>query len=247
MRKLIFALILPLVVVSGLLLANREIKNETSEKPVQKQLSAAENGRFEAQERAESLNTAKYREQLMQQYVRTSTTAFQGIERAAQAMTSKAKGELKDMGKFGTDTMNEFQKNSTAAFQQIGTSVAQNQPIAQAAASAMKGFFLNMIGDRAEAEGALLLLSSIWPPNPLGLAAGGGLVALGAALKSAAGSAGSGVSSSGVGGGGITLRSAGIGKRAGCAAVHKNQIAADICPSGTLRGILDPNLHCLCP
>ncbi|MDF2931377.1 MAG: hypothetical protein K0R36_708 [Chryseobacterium sp.] len=43
MRKLIYALILPLVVVSGLLFANREIKNETTtKKPVQKQLSAAE-------------------------------------------------------------------------------------------------------------------------------------------------------------------------------------------------------------
>ena len=42
MRKLIYALILPLIVVSGLLFANREIKNDIVKKPVQKQLSAAE-------------------------------------------------------------------------------------------------------------------------------------------------------------------------------------------------------------
>lgn len=42
MKKVIFALVLPLIVVSGLLFANREIKNETTKKPVQKQLSAAE-------------------------------------------------------------------------------------------------------------------------------------------------------------------------------------------------------------
>lgn len=42
MKKVIYALILPLVVVSGLLFANREINNETNKKPVQKQLSAAE-------------------------------------------------------------------------------------------------------------------------------------------------------------------------------------------------------------
>ena len=43
MKKVIYVLILPLVVVSGLLFANREIKNETiTKKPVQKQLSAAE-------------------------------------------------------------------------------------------------------------------------------------------------------------------------------------------------------------
>jgi hypothetical protein len=42
MRKLISALMLSLIVVSGLLFANREIKNDTVKKPVQKQLSATE-------------------------------------------------------------------------------------------------------------------------------------------------------------------------------------------------------------
>ena len=42
MKKVIYALILPLVVVSGLVFANREIKNETSKKPTTKPLSAAE-------------------------------------------------------------------------------------------------------------------------------------------------------------------------------------------------------------
>ena len=42
MKKVIYALILPLVVVSGLLFANREFKNETSKKLTPKPLSAAE-------------------------------------------------------------------------------------------------------------------------------------------------------------------------------------------------------------
>jgi hypothetical protein len=42
MKKIIYALILPLVVVSGLVFANREIKNETSKKSAPKPLSAAE-------------------------------------------------------------------------------------------------------------------------------------------------------------------------------------------------------------
>ena len=42
MKKLIYALILPLVVVSGLVFANREIKNETSKNSTPKPLSAAE-------------------------------------------------------------------------------------------------------------------------------------------------------------------------------------------------------------
>ena len=42
MKKVIYALILPLVVVSGLVFANNEIKNETSKKSTPKPLSATE-------------------------------------------------------------------------------------------------------------------------------------------------------------------------------------------------------------
>src|ERR1041385_7560494 len=42
MKKVIYVLILPLVVVSGLVFANREIKNETSKKSTPKPLPAAE-------------------------------------------------------------------------------------------------------------------------------------------------------------------------------------------------------------
>src|SRR5215203_7251217 len=42
MKKVIYALILPLLVVSGLVFANREIKNETSKKSNPKPISAAE-------------------------------------------------------------------------------------------------------------------------------------------------------------------------------------------------------------
>ncbi len=42
MKKVIYALVLPLVVVSGLVFANREIKNETYKKAIPKPLSAAE-------------------------------------------------------------------------------------------------------------------------------------------------------------------------------------------------------------
>lgn len=42
MKKVMYVLIVPLVVASGLVFANRETKNETSEKPTPKPLSAAE-------------------------------------------------------------------------------------------------------------------------------------------------------------------------------------------------------------
>jgi len=161
------------------------------------ELMAAEDRRYQAQVRADETQTEQLRQKLTQTYVTQSKTALQGVERAAHQMSQKAKADLADMGAFGTAVMADFQKNSMAAFEQIGTSIAQGQNIADSAAQAMKGFFLNMLGDRAEAEGELLLLSGIWPPNPLAIAAGGGLVALGAALKSMAGAASSGVSVSG--------------------------------------------------
>jgi len=42
MKKIIYALVLPLVVVSGLLFANRKITNEPAKKPTPKPLTAAE-------------------------------------------------------------------------------------------------------------------------------------------------------------------------------------------------------------
>ena len=42
MKKIIYAVILPLVLVSGLVFTNCEIKNETPKKPIQKTLSIAE-------------------------------------------------------------------------------------------------------------------------------------------------------------------------------------------------------------
>ncbi|MCH5597851.1 hypothetical protein [Niabella ginsengisoli] len=42
MKKVIYALILPLVVISGLVFANRKIENETTKQPSPKPLSAAE-------------------------------------------------------------------------------------------------------------------------------------------------------------------------------------------------------------
>src|SRR6476620_8269240 len=42
MKKLIYALILPLVVAGGLVFANRDVKNETSKQSASKPLTAAE-------------------------------------------------------------------------------------------------------------------------------------------------------------------------------------------------------------
>lgn len=51
----------------------------------------------------------------------------------------------------------------------------------------MKKAVIGALAAEASSRGALLIASSIWPPNPLGLAAGAGLVALGGTLSALAG------------------------------------------------------------
>jgi hypothetical protein len=66
----------------------------------------------------------------------------------------------------------------------------------------MKSAFLGMIGETAQHYGEMILLESIFPPNPLGLAAGAALIAFGSAISSLAGSSSASVSTGGGGGGG---------------------------------------------
>jgi hypothetical protein len=61
MKKVIYALILPLLVVSGLVFANRETKNETSKKSIPKALTAAEM-KTERQRWEASPNGIKFKE-----------------------------------------------------------------------------------------------------------------------------------------------------------------------------------------
>lgn len=159
-------------------------------------LKEVEDQRFHDQLRNNERETDAFRKKLLDQYVQNSESASQGISRAFIANSQKMKMEQADFGKRGEQMWNSLSINSQAAFTQMGAQMAQGKDAGQAAADAMKGFFLGMLGDRAIAEGSLLLLSSIWPPNPLGLAAGAGLLALGGALKSASGLGGSGLSPS---------------------------------------------------
>lgn len=157
-------------------------------------LAKLENDRFSESMQNNERETDTLRTQLLTNYVNNSTTAYNGISRAFEANTQKMKIQQADMGKRGNEMWNSLSTNATAAFSNMGAQMAAGKDIASATAEAMKGFFLGMLGDRAMAEGSMLLLSSIWPPNPLGIAAGTGLLALGGALKSLAGSGSAGSS-----------------------------------------------------
>lgn len=155
-------------------------------------LKASEDKKYVQQQQVDEENLNTLRGKLLDNYVKHSKTAFGGIEAAFAANTAKMKMQASDFGKLGTEVWNSLQANATSAFSAMGQQVAQGTSIAQASVTAIKGLFLGMLGDRATASGEVMLAESVWPPNPLGLAGGAALIALGGALKSLGGSSSAG-------------------------------------------------------
>lgn len=177
---------------------NRDLNQEQKDA-----LLAEQHKLYESQKIQQEKQNDQLRTQMLNNYVKNSTNAFNGIGRAFSAQSAKSKKELLDFGKRGQEVMDSFKNHSVYAFEQMGASIAQGKNIAQAAADAMKSIFLNVIADRAIAEGSMLMLSGLWPPNPIALGAGAGLIALGGALRSLAGGSSDGAVPAGGNGGGL--------------------------------------------
>lgn len=169
-----------------------------------KQLAVMEDRRFELQQQNFARETLKLRKQFNEEYVANSKTAFDGIARAGHQMTMKAKADLADWGKQGIMVSSALADHTVGAFKEIGKAIAAHEDLGKSAAEAMKNAFLGMIGDVAVNYGTMIVMESIFPPNPLGLVAGGALIAFGAALQSMSGSGGSApaADTSAAGGGG---------------------------------------------
>lgn len=118
-------------------------------------------------------------------YAKASKTAYEGITHGFAAESQKSALQLMDFGKRGQETFRDLTKNATSSLMELGAGT-------KSATDVMKGFIFGFLADRAEAEGALLLASSIWPPNPVGLGAGAGLLVLAGFLRSQAGGGGKG-------------------------------------------------------
>lgn len=103
--------------------------------------------------------------------------------------------DAKDFSKLASNAYNDLGNNAVSAFEAMGSG-------AQTAGQAMTSFMFNSIGDIAEAQGRMMLLSAL--TNPAMGAAGAALIVLGALLKSQAGSA---ATTSAVGGGSSDLSS----------------------------------------
>lgn len=157
-----------------------------------RKLKALEEKKYNEQSQVDEENLNVLRGKLLDNYAKHSTSVFDGIAKSFAANTAKMKLQQQDFGKQGAETWNSLQSNASSAFQSMGAAMAQGKDIGQATVDALKGMFLGMLGDRAIAAGSVMLGESIWPPNPVGLAGGAGLLALGGALKSLAGPSASG-------------------------------------------------------
>lgn len=135
--------------------------------------------------------------QINDRMVQNSDTAGEGIANGFAAGSRKAALELNNFGAQGQRMFGNLTSHAKQAFIQIGEGQKSAGEIA-------KQFLFGMLADEAEARGELLLAESIWPPNPLGIAAGGGLLALSGVLRGMGGGGGSSIGggSAATGGGG---------------------------------------------
>lgn len=131
--------------------------------------------------------------QYYDQELQAANSTARGVAAAFKQGAVQARQDQENFGKRGKEVYTSFQNHATSALLALGDG-------SKSATEAMKGFFFGMLADRAQAEGMLLLASSIWPPNPIGLAAGAGLIALAGFLRAQAGG-GSSMQGGGAGGG----------------------------------------------
>lgn len=117
------------------------------------------------------------------------------IALSAQITAKQSAEAWQKSGALGAASMKAFLSHSKSAFIELGEGTKDATEI-------MKGFFFGMLGDIAEQQGEVMMLSSIWPPNPLGFAGGAALLALSGFLHSQAGGGSSGSAGSGISAGG---------------------------------------------
>jgi hypothetical protein len=117
-------------------------------------------------------------------------SSFDKMDAGAKLSSAKSKKEIQDFSRMGADAVQTFGTTAGSAFEQFGQGTIS---IGQA----MEKAFLGSLGKMAVQEGTKLMLSSVWPPNPLGLSAGAALCAFGGFLESQGGGTSSG------GGGGV--------------------------------------------
>ena len=115
------------------------------------------------------------RNRALDNYLAKSRSTFDGIGRGFEVMSSRNKLALKDFGNIGDKTAKSFGSHMSGAFRSIGDG-------SKSATDALAGAFEGMVGDMASQYGEMMFLASVWPPNPVGMAAGAALMTLGGML-----------------------------------------------------------------
>jgi hypothetical protein len=118
----------------------------------------------------------------LDQYAAHATSTANGVARAFEVQAKKSEIAIKDFATLGTIATSSFQKSAVSNFEAFGAGTKNG-------ADAAKGIMFGMMADISEQYGEMILLMSIWPPNPVGIAAGGALLALAGFLRSQADSA----------------------------------------------------------
>lgn len=122
---------------------------------------------------------AEYNAYLQRKLENTSAVDDQ-IALSAEIKSRQTTEAWRRAGGIGGAMVTSFGNRSVAAFQAMGAG-------AMTASEAVKGAMFGMIADVAAQYGKMMMLSSIFPPNPLAFAAGAALVALSGALGAKAG------------------------------------------------------------
>lgn len=152
-------------------------------------------------QKALELDLEATRQRALDNYAKQSAHTFAGISAGATAASHKSQVELVDMSKVGANAVAAFGTSATSNIAAFGAGT-------KSATDAVGGMFAGMAGGMAMQYGELMLLSSVWPPNPIGLAGGAALIALGGYLNGLSGGSSSASSSPAVsasGGSGMYL------------------------------------------
>lgn len=142
----------------------------------------------------------KYEQKMWQNRIKAADSYFKKFATGTKLAMAKSKHSLQDWEATSEEVFDAFESSISGAFM---SAAEAGDNLGNALMKAM----LHSIGQIAVAKGTALFLSSIWPPQAPGLAAGSALIAFGSGLLALAGSIGGGgtetaaVSTGGGGGG----------------------------------------------
>lgn len=134
---------------------------------------------------------------MLQRKLEATNAIDEQIAISAELRARQTQTAWQRAGGLGGVAMKSFADRTVAAFQAVGAGTATM-------GEAMKAAFFGMLGDVATAQGKTMFLTNLAPPlgpNPAGIAAGLGLIALGGLLGSLGGGK-SALGGGGMGGGG---------------------------------------------